>query len=254
MTISLRKVAATHGFTGQVFVCSDLLGFEGGHLPGALVPTRPRPQLSLKQHVQLFRTSHFDVHLIFAGSDLLTTADHDAINYAIFRMRTIYYANGIGVGRVSWQMLTVANSSGHATVTTEADIASTGTDLTADGAFVPVVIPANMNVTTTAADGSVSVTLGKSPVRGPCTPRNGTGMRSAVVAIAGEGTGRSLAHEVGHYLGAPHPGTADNSLMTQTGSVTSGDPFNAVTINNDDRKTMVGHCAMKAGSSSAVEV
>jgi hypothetical protein len=72
-------------------------------------------------------------------------------------------------------------------------------------------------------------------------------MRSSVVDINGEGTGRTLAHEVGHYLGANHPSTPDSNLMAQTGTVqaTGRDPFLAVTIIATDKTTMLGHCAIQ---------
>ncbi|MFD7917156.1 hypothetical protein ACFV30_41885 [Streptomyces sp. NPDC059752] len=185
------------------------------------------------------------MRLIVAGSDLITANDRQVIDYAVFRLRDIYSAAGIGVGRVTRDLRTAANSQGHATVNSSADLDATGRDLTADGDFVPVVIPANMNVSETRPDGSVFVTSGRSPRPGPCSPRTGTGMRSVVIDIVGEETGRTLAHEVGHYLGAPHPSPADNSLMTQTGSVTSGNAFNAVGINAADVTRMRGHCTIR---------
>ncbi|MGW2084092.1 hypothetical protein [Streptomyces sp. NPDC001880] len=195
---------------------------------------------------------HIHVRLIIAGSDLITANDRNTIDYAIFRLRDICMAAGIGVGRVTWDLRTAANSSGHATVTSSADIDNAGHDLTADGDFVPVVLPANMNVTTTSGT-SVIETLGRSPQPGPCSPRTGTGMRSVVVDIEGERTGRTLAHEIGHYLGAVantatgHPDPHDNSLMTQSRSVTSGNPFDAVSVNSSDRTTMLGHCVIRPG-------
>ena len=35
--------------------------------------------------------------------------------------------------------------------------------------------------------------------------------------------------------------------MTQTGSVTSGNPFDAVAINAGDRTTMLHHCTIRPG-------
>ena len=71
-------------------------------------------------------------------------------------------------------------------------------------------------------------------------------MRSAVVDIGGEGTGRTFAHEVGHYLGADHPaGAPGTNLMAQTGAVAN--PFLAVDINEADRTTMRGHCSIRQG-------
>jgi len=216
-------------------------------MPARIIATRPVPTLNVARFAQLLRGRHFHVRLIVAGSELLTTNDQDGLDYAVFRLRDIYAANGIGVARVTRDLRTSANSSGHATVSTSADIDNAGHDLTADGDFVPVVIPANMSVTTANPDGTLNTTLGRSPVRGPCSPRAEAGMNSAVVDLSGEETGRTLAHEVGHYLGANHPAAPDGNLMAQTGAVqgAGGDPFTATTITDADRGTMLGHCTIR---------
>jgi hypothetical protein len=246
--ISIRTLCTALGQTGEVSICRDILGFDASRVPDAVVATRPRPTLSLTRFAQLLRGRHFHMQIIVAGSDLLTQNDRDVIDYAVFRLRDIYSAAGIGVGHVTSDLRTAANSSGHATVNTSADLTATGTDLTADGDFVPVVIPVNMNVTTTNPDGTITVTLGRSPEPGPCSPRTGSGMRSTVIDIAGEESGRTLAHEVGHYLGAHHPtGPPGNNLMAQTGA--TDDPFTAVTITSADRTTMLNHCTIRTGLS-----
>lgn len=243
MSGSLRQACTGLGLLGPVSLCRDVLGYNAGRLPIAPA-SRPRPDFSLSRFMQLLRGPHFHVQLIVAGSDLVTDNDQIVIDYAVYRLRDIYSTNGIGVGRVSRDLRTAANSNGHATVTTSAQIDSTGHDLTADGAFVPVALPANMNVSTMSPDGTVRFTLGKSPIAGPCTPRNRPDMNSAVVDINGQGTGRTLAHEVGHYLGASHPAAAANTLMTQTGSV-PGDAFLATTITASERATMLAHCTVQ---------
>jgi hypothetical protein len=239
MTMSLRKVYTALGL-GQSVWLRDVLGFSQAR---RFNNTRPRPDFSVADFVRGLRHTHFHVRIIIAGFDLLTANDQAAIDYAVFRLRDIYVRNEIGIGRVTFERRTAANSLGHATVTSSADIDSAGHDLTADGDFVPVVIPVNMNVTTVNPSGTVTVTLGRSPIGGPCSPRRETGMNSAVVDIAGEEMGRTLAHEIGHYLGARHPATAGTDLMTQTGSA-GADPFNAVNIVTADRSTMRGHCTI----------
>lgn len=247
MGVSLRQVCSALGLSGPVSVCRDLWGFSDAAMPARIVATRPVPALSVARFAQLLRGRHLHVHLIVAGSELLTANDQDVLDYAVFRLRDIYAAGGIGVARVTRDLRTSANSAGHATVSTSDDIDGAGHDLTADGDFIPVVVPANMSVTRTNPDGTVTTTLGRSPVGGPCSPRAEEGMNSVVVDLSGEETGRTLAHEVGHYLGADHPAAPDGNLMAQTGAVqgAGGDPFTATTINDADRATMLGHCTIR---------
>jgi hypothetical protein len=247
----------------SVSVCRDLLGFTEGKMPDPVFPFRPKPTISLSNFVRGYAQQHFDVRIIVAGSDMLSQKDRQVIDYAIFRLRDIYSTAGIGIGQVLRQNLTVTNSQGHATVTTQDQIVSTGTDITNDTAFetstgllvdgagttIPVVMPANMNVRTTNPDGTVTVTSGFSPVPGPCDPRPTGKQRSSVVAIFGEATGRTLAHEVGHFLGCVHPNPPDNSLMTPDADETKlgRDPFNSVGITPDQKNTMLGSCKMLPG-------
>jgi Metallo-peptidase family M12B Reprolysin-like len=258
MATSLKKVCSALGKTGSVSLCRDIFGFAGSRLgttdartgvPPRVNATRPVPTISINQFVRLLRGKHFHVRLIPAGSDLLTDNDRDVIDYAVFRLREIYSAAGIGIGLVTQEDRTAANSAGHAVVRSDSDIDKTGHDIFADGNFVPVAIPADMNVTVTNPDHSVTITLGRSPVKGPCSPRKESGMNSAVVDFSGEEGGRTLAHEVGHFLGAEHPSSnAGTNLMIQTGSV-SGDPFLATTIIASDKTKMLNHCTINPGLS-----
>lgn len=246
-SLSLRAMCADVGLATPVSVCRDLLGFSRGTVPRRLNPARPHTSVSLKTHGQRLALRRFDLALILAGSDLMGAIDERQTDYAIWRLREIYAPAGITVRRVHRHPILAADAQGHAVITTDAELEDTGHDLTVDGDVLPVVLPAAMNVTTTNPDGTVSVTLGLSPLGGPCGDRDGEGMRSAVVMVDGEETARTLAHEIGHYLGADHPSTAGTNLMAQTGAAedaNGGDAFDAVTIVGVDAKVMRGHCTI----------
>ena len=84
MAISLLKLCTTVGLKRPVSICRDVLGFEGSRVPGALVATRPQPELRLKRFADLLKGQHFHVHIIVAGSDLLTENDQSVLDYAVF--------------------------------------------------------------------------------------------------------------------------------------------------------------------------
>jgi hypothetical protein len=240
------------GLLGRVSLCEDVLGFAGGKVPARLNTARSIPQVSLRAHAQRLQGRWFDLWLILAGSDLMTTVDEDVVDYAVWRMREIYAPAGITVRRARRQPVLASDALGHDSVTTAAEIIDTGHDLTVDGIALPVVLPAAMNVTTVNPDGTISVTLGRSPIKGECGDRDAAGQNSAVVMINGEETARTLSHEVGHFLGCEHPGTAGTNLMAQTGAASKangGDAFGAVTIVAGDRAKMRDHCTVRDGLS-----
>jgi hypothetical protein len=243
--ISVRTTCAALGVVPPLSVCRDVLGFTRGRVPTRLSTARDVPAVSLRSYVGRLRDANFDVTLILAGSDAMTVADEQVIDYAVWRLREIYSEAGICVRLVHRDPRLVADSLGHDMVFTSDEIIDTGHDLTVDGDRLPVVLPADMNVTRTK-NGKIETTLGQSPIKGPCGHRDEDGQNSAVVMVNGEETARTLAHEIGHYLGCEHPATAGSDLMTQTGKAVS-DAFEAVSIVASDRAKMRDHCAMQPG-------
>jgi hypothetical protein len=246
--ISLRRAAAALGREHNFSVCHDILGFSGYKVPTALAAGRAVPTVSLRGFINGLRGDNFDIELILAGSDTMTPAEATVIDYAIYRARDIYAAAGFCLRIVARLNRTVAQSLGHDDITSAAELTATNKDLTVDGDALPVVLPASMLVTTTDAAGNISVTLGQSPAPGPCGRRD-TALNSSVVMINGEGTGRTLAHEMGHFMGCQHPSQPGTNLMALTSAIqaTVTDPFNAVTIIDPDRVLMHNHCVMKRG-------
>jgi hypothetical protein len=161
----------------------------------------------------------------------------------------------VGVGLVQHYNVTSANAKGLDAPTTESqveDISSTWTVLN-DG--IDVSVPFNMNVPL-----GKGILLGKSAQPGPCEEKDDKGMNGSVIGLWGsEQTARTFAHEVGHYLGLPHPCEPDwssanpcagaacppNRLMTQSGCAANTRTSVGFTI--EEGNTIKGHCLVKTG-------
>jgi len=237
--VSIRSIAGCIGVTGNISILGDFLGFLRARVPPD--PTGVRINISLLQQVQRLQQPHFHLNIIRIGLESFTDAENIQIDYSIFKCRNIYAAIGVGVGRVSYFFVTVAEAGGLDAPTTVSQVEDISSRWVVDNDAIDVSIPFAMSV---PSDGGQI--LGKSPVGGPCPgDKDDKGMNGSVVGLFGsEQTARSFSHEVGHYLGLDHQNGTPINLMAQTSFVmTAGlDVRNAVALTSSQGNTVSGHC------------
>jgi Metallo-peptidase family M12B Reprolysin-like len=246
MAASLRAFAGCIGISGPFSVLGDFYGFRQRRLPTD--PTGVRVEVSLAEQINSLRGRHFNLNVIKVGSDQFTSADHNEIDYSIFKVRNIDRQVGLGVGRILHWIVTTADANGLDSPTTEGDLEDLTGDWTVSNDGIDLFIPHNMAVPSNSGQ-----ILGKSAIDGPCD-KNAKGMTGAVCGLWGsEQTARTFAHELGHYLGLSHnhgaacPTTtaAQNNLMAQSRCALS--TRNSTLLTSSQGTNMKDHCSTKAG-------
>jgi Metallo-peptidase family M12B Reprolysin-like len=245
---SIRDLTKCIGVTSDnVSVLGHFFGFKRASLPAGAV-------VSVSEQIDRLAMPHFHVNVVRIGSDQFLSADEDDLDFAIIRVRDIYANHGFGVGRVlNWGVLT-ADADGLDTVTKKRELRQITQNWTIDNDGIDVFVPHNMNITR-----GIGFVGGLSAVNGTCDNKDKTtGLSGAVIdmngslcgTITGMGvgvtqTGRTMAHELGHYLGLFHKNHKPRNLMCQTGKTKNSCIATALT--DHQKKNIRNHCAMKPG-------
>ena len=246
MAASLRAFASCIGITGSFSVLGDFYGFRQRRLPTD--PTGVRVEVSIRDQINSLRGRHFHLNVIKVGSDQFTNADHNEVDYSIFKVRNIYRQVGLGVGRILHYAIPTANANGLDSPTTEGDLEDLTADWTVPNDGIDLFIPHNMNVPSNGG-----MILGKSALEGPCD-KDAKGMTGSTCGLWGsEQTARTFAHELGHYLGLSHnhgdacPTSAAemNNLMAQSRCAAS--TRNSTLLTSSQGTEISDHCSTKPG-------
>lgn len=239
MADSVRDFASCIGLKGSISVLRDFFGFFRGRVPPD--PTGAATSVSLKRQISLLKGDHFHVNVIRIGSDNFTASDSREIDYAIFKLRNIYDNRSIGVGRVQHWGVLAADAQGLDNITNDDEVADVTNTWVVKNDGIDLFIPDILNVSTNGGN-----LLGRSPVGGPCEGKDDKGMNGAVTGIWGdEQTARTLAHELGHYLGLSHRNGSTNNLMAQSSVASS--TRNSVNLTNGQGNDARDHCLVDDG-------
>ncbi|HEY7056796.1 MAG TPA: hypothetical protein VH458_09740 [Vicinamibacterales bacterium] len=249
---SIRALCTCIGLTeSDVSVLKDFFGFfaKNGLPPD---PTGAPVQVSLKRQVDRLEGLHFHLNVFRIGSDLFSDSDNSEIDYSIFKLRNIYHLAAIGVGRILHKNVQSANAGGLDSPTTKGDLRQITQNWTADNDGIDLFIPNNMNVTV----GKNGLILGFSPVGGTCAHKDKTtGLSGSTAGLWGtrftsgtDQTARSIAHELGHYLGLWHKNKRPTNLMCQSGKVVPPGSIRTSTgLTEHQVKNISNHCSVESG-------
>lgn len=246
--VSLRRMAQCLGFSGRLSVVHNFLGyftqFSGRNI-------------SLLRQVQLLQNRYINLNIIRVGIDNFSAADKEDIDTAIQTTRNIYATVNLGIGRVDYYDITVADSSGRDVINNDAEARSLTDEWTLPNASLDVFFVLNSWASGT---GSL-ITLGYSATYGPCDKDRSGVMTGSVISIIGVSR-QTLAHELGHYLGLPHV------CALASGALASCNPPNGTcqpahtsslmhpcaipgtvqeNLSNSEGQTMNAHCFVNSG-------
>jgi hypothetical protein len=247
--VSLRRMVQCLGLSGSLSVVHDFLGYHT-QFSGR--------NISLLRQVRLLQNRYINLNIIRVGSDNFLPADREAIGNAIQITRNIYATVNLGIGRLDYYDITVANSSGRDVINNDAEASSLTDEWTLPNASLDVFFVLNSWPSGTAGN----ITLGISATMGPCAKDSSGVMTGSVISIRGTDP-LTLAHELGHYLGLPHvcqlaPGATcpGPSGTCQPVHITSLMHPCAIAgtvqenLSNSEGETMNAHCFVNSGCPS----
>ena len=243
------------GTDGTVSILGDFFGFIRRKVPTDPVTT-VTAQASVLALIRGAQKKHIHLNVIRVGFDAISGSASaqdtalEKLDYAIYRIRTIYGQVNLGVGRIQHWFITAAEADGMDDLSSEDEaddlIAAWSVPNTGVDAFVVRNI-SNANFVGKASD-----------IPGECDKEaKDDGVVAGEIGRGFEAVARTFAHEIGHHLGLSHnhgakpncPGTTNgcNNLMAQTRCATScgGGIRAAVLLTSSDGTTMRSHCAVR---------
>jgi hypothetical protein len=223
--------------SGSVSILGDLFGFFRARVPADPCGSGPT-RVSLLELVRSLQGSHFHLNVIRVGIDTFSDDQIDFIDAAVLRAREIYAAVDLGIGRIEHWDITAADADGKDNLDSEEAALELTSDWSVANDGLDVFIPLTF------------IYLGWSAIGGSCNKSKTTALTGSILHVSrtADGLARTFSHEVGHYLGLPHPPEGEEGpldLMTQTGDVS--DICAAVELNTSQGATVRSHCFVKSG-------
>ena len=196
MSLSLKTIASDCLSLQPSFsVIRDVFGYIFG---------APKRTMSLKRQLQLIKGPSLDINLILVGKENFDAhpEDFQEIQYGVQFTRDIYAKVDLGIRKINWQQISVADAGDYTTLDSE-DAHSLTRDFNGPSGALDVFVVRTM----TGASG-------RSAVDGTCSKDHIYEMTGSVVSLDGsfDFSGNTFAHEIGHYLGLNHIYDWDNFI------------------------------------------
>jgi hypothetical protein len=234
MAQSVRDVAASClGLAPPFSVRADVFGYIWGP---------PAQDLPVDSHLTLIKGQSINLSLILVAhendfSGQFTLAEAQSMQEAVGRMRELYAQVNLGVRRLYWQFIPVAQAGGYATVD-----AGEATDLTEDWSGNNDGIDVFFVTNVTDAGGW-------SNTDGPCDKNEDKERTGVVMELSGNRNfdGILLGHEVGHYLHLQHANAITNIMGVDSNNDGIGELDGTSTnITAAQGNTMKASCFVRA--------
>ena len=242
--VSLKSVAASClGVSTPFSVLSDVFGYIFRDTDGTVFGAQTRT-MSLRRQLELIqgRSTNFSIFLVGHENDfsgVVTLAQVIEVQFAIQVTRDIYAQRNLGVRKIYWRRIGVAEAGAYTIITDKPEAVDLTDDFSGpndgiDVFFVQSILNAG----------------GWSTTPGPCDKDAKDEMTGAVLELSGSSnvfTGVLLAHEVGHYLGLSHASSITNVMGVDSDNDGIGEIDSTSTgLTSSQGTTIRGHCSVSA--------
>ncbi|GAA0948922.1 hypothetical protein [Virgisporangium aurantiacum] len=226
-TLSLREIAERHlDKTGDLSVNADVYGYIhrdddarlfgelawSDVLPGSGTAVAPTTR-SLRRHLETVSGPSVDLVVFLVGHepDFSGVVDVDQVaklQYALQLVRDLYAQVDLGVRRIEWGRIPVADAAGFADITSLTGAVSLTVHFSGRPGAVDLFVVQTMGAL-----------AGRSPSPGPCSKDSLVNMSGTVVELSWtpQFTGVLIAHELGHYLSLDHVSDEGNLMCGPSG-------------------------------------
>lgn len=237
---SLKSIAsAANGLNGGFSMVRDFFGYQ--YYDSLQTFINP---LSLKSQLKLAKGKSINLSVIlvgknsnFGGSSVVTRTQARNIQLAIQRTRELYGQAPLGIRKLYWSRISVANAGGYINISDNSE----AEDLTDDW-------NGNNDGIDTFFVQSIGDAAGWSNSKGPCNKNSICGLTGAVIEMRTDLDffGILVAHEVGHYLGLKG-GVGTGNMMGSDNNNDGVDEIgtNSTAINSSQASTMRSGCYVK---------
>jgi hypothetical protein len=239
--LSLKATAAgCLGLTPPFSVNTDVYGYLFRDANGTIFGGTPMVR-SLRQQLELMKGKAINLCIFLVGhendfSGVVTIGQVVSLQQAIQVIRDIYGQAPLGVRKLFWRRIGVAEAGNYTIITDKPEAIDLTDDFSGpndgiDVFFVQSILNAG----------------GWSTTPGPCDKDAKDEMTGAVVELSSGILGILTAHEVGHYLGLSHANTITNLMGVDSNNDGIGE-LNSTSTNltSSQASTMRGHCSVRS--------
>ena len=224
----------------------DLFGFRAERVP--VESSNRRTHVSLLEKLQGLQGKHFHINVHRVGFDELFHEEEEAndkLDFAILRAHEIFHEAGLEIGRIVRLVIPSNEAEGLDDLANESD---------ADKLISGFQFKENDGIDVFVVRNISATFVGLSPQPGPCKPSRDAGFIGGEIGRDKQEVARTLAHELGHFLGLDHnheddgidcpSGAEKRNLMAQTRCV-KPNIRDSVELNEIQRSTIKTHCSAR---------
>ena len=188
--VTIRQIAACAGLQTAEFSVRSLFG-------GAA------PPLSVLDLAAQRTQKRIDLKIVLVGWDAFVSTSLVEVPAAVEHLRDVYESVDLAIGNVSYFGISLDDADGYEHIDSEDEANALRAEWGFAGKGIDVFFVLSW----------VGSKVGISPIIGPCSEQDTDSGVVVGLELSASGTGNTLAHELGHYLGLFHEAESANLMF-----------------------------------------